>query len=196
MVVLIGAILAAGVRFLTRYEGSVDGTALPQFSWRWNAKPAAADLPSIPDATAVAADLGDLPAGVADFPRYMGLVGDGVVPDTGIQTDWKSHQPREVWRIPVGLGWAGFSVAGRRAVTQEQRGDDEYVTCYDIATGKLVWGHKDAVRFSEGMGGDGPRATPTIDVEKKLVYSLGATGILNCLDLATGQKKWGRNILT
>ncbi|MEZ0275735.1 MAG: PQQ-binding-like beta-propeller repeat protein, partial [Roseimicrobium sp.] len=99
-------------------------------------------------------------------------------------------------RIPVGLGWAGFSVAGRRAVTQEQRGDDEYVTCYDVATGKLLWGHKDAVRFSEGMGGDGPRATPTIDVEKKLVYSLGATGILNCLDLATGQKKWGRNILT
>ena len=194
VVVLIGIALVVAVRLLTRYEGSSDGTALPEFSWRW-AKPAGTDAPPVPDASAASADLSTLPAGLADFPRFMGLAGDGLVPDPGIVADWKTTPPREVWRIPVGLGWAGFAVAGRRAITQEQRGEDEYVTCYDIASGKLLWAHKDAARFSEGMGGDGPRATPTIDVERKLVYSYGATGILNCLALETGEKKWSKNIL-
>jgi outer membrane protein assembly factor BamB len=43
------------------------------------------------------------------------------------------------------------------------------------------------------MGGDGPRATPTIDGGN--VYALGATGRLNCLNGATGQAIWTRNIL-
>jgi hypothetical protein len=42
------------------------------------------------------------------------------------------------------------------------------------------------------MGGDGPRATPTFADGK--IYALGATGILNCLDAATGDLKWTQNI--
>jgi len=44
------------------------------------------------------------------------------------------------------------------------------------------------------MGGDGPRATPTIDGGQ--VFAMGATGILNCLDLETGEPVWSRNILS
>jgi outer membrane protein assembly factor BamB len=43
------------------------------------------------------------------------------------------------------------------------------------------------------MGGKGPRATPTIADGD--VYALGATGMLTCLELATGQVKWSVNIL-
>lgn len=194
LVVLTGALLVGAGRMLLRYEGSADGTAFPQFAWRWQTTPGV-NLSPLAEKVAAAADLGPIPAGLADFTRFMGVAGDGVVPDPGILTDWKAHPPREVWRMPVGLGWAGFAVAGRRAITQEQRGEEEYITCYDVVDGKLLWAHKDAARFSEAMGGDGPRATPTIDVPGKLVYSFGATGILNCLDLETGVKKWSRNIL-
>jgi outer membrane protein assembly factor BamB len=195
VVVLGTAVLLGAMMLLVRREGSADGTAFPKFVWRWT-KPEAPVLPPIAAGTATQVDSGGAPQGVADFPRFMGLNGDGVVADAGIHTDWASNAPRELWRIPIGLGWPGFSVAGRRAITQEQRSDEEYVTCYDIATGTLLWAHKDSARFSEAMGGDGPRATPTIDLENKLVYSLGATGILNCLELETGKKKWSRNILT
>ena len=43
------------------------------------------------------------------------------------------------------------------------------------------------------MGGDGPRATPTVYDNR--IYSLGATGILNCLEAATGRRLWSVNVL-
>jgi outer membrane protein assembly factor BamB len=195
VVALLGVAVATVLALTVRREGSADGTAFPKFTWRWT-KPSVVDLPAIAETPAPKADVGPPPTGVADFTRFMGVNGDGVIPDAGIQTDWKTHAPRELWRIPIGLGWPGFAVAGRRAITQEQRGEEEYVTCYDITNGSLLWSHKDRARFSEGMGGDGPRATPTLDLEKKLVYSLGATGILNCLELETGKLVWSRNILS
>jgi outer membrane protein assembly factor BamB len=42
------------------------------------------------------------------------------------------------------------------------------------------------------MGGVGPRATPTFHAGK--IYSLGATGILNCLDAATGDLTWSKDV--
>ena len=50
-----------------------------------------------------------------------------------------------------------------------------------------------AIGMKRRLRGVGPRATPTI-VEDR-VYTLGATGILNCLDLATGERVWSEDIL-
>lgn len=184
--------LAGAFKNLLRYDGSADGSALPKFTWRWNT---ARELAEPVLEKAKTADLSNLPAGLADAPRFMGPNSDGLMPGIAFDTDWKSHPPREVWRQAVGLGWSGFSVAGRRAITQEQRGEMECVTCYDITDGTLLWSHEDKTRFTEKMGGDGPRATPTIDAANKVVFTMGATGIVNCLDLETGAKKWSRNIL-
>jgi outer membrane protein assembly factor BamB len=70
----------------------------------------------------------------------------------------------------------------------EQRGDEEWVTCYEIATGKPVWGHAISARHENAMGGIGPRSTPTIHAGR--VYTLGSTGRVHCLDGATGEVVW------
>ncbi|MCH5373905.1 MAG: PQQ-like beta-propeller repeat protein [Planctomycetes bacterium] len=44
------------------------------------------------------------------------------------------------------------------------------------------------------MGGIGPRCTPTISEGK--VYALGATGVLRCLDGASGRQIWRDDIVT
>jgi outer membrane protein assembly factor BamB len=108
-----------------------------------------------------------------------------------IATDWTATPPVEVWRRAVGPGWSSFSVDGSRIYTQEQRGDDEVVACYDASTGAPVWTHGDKARFSETAGGPGPRGTPTLDGGR--VYTLGATGILNALDADDGALVWSHD---
>ncbi|MDA0283501.1 MAG: PQQ-like beta-propeller repeat protein [Planctomycetota bacterium] len=140
--------------------------------------------------------------------QYRGPARDGVVREIPININWGTS-PEEVWRHPVGAGWSSFSIvqvmppgltsdAHPRtqgyAFTQEQRGEQECVVAYEAETGNQIWAHGDDIRFEETLGGPGPRATPT--VAGTLVYSLGATGQLNCLNALTGEKVWATNILT
>lgn len=142
-----------------------------------------------------------------DWGEYRGPFRDGVVRDVKHDLNWM-ESPKEIWRHPVGAGWSSFSIAQTVRVstgsdappltkamllTQEQRAEEECVVAYDTATGDQIWVHEDTVRFEEPLGGPGPRATPTIDGQR--VYSLGATGLLNCLNVLTGQKVWATNIL-
>ncbi|HTH46767.1 MAG TPA: PQQ-binding-like beta-propeller repeat protein, partial [Candidatus Limnocylindria bacterium] len=127
------------------------------------------------------------------FPQFLGARRDGRVDDVRLARDWTAAPPKELWRHPVGLGWSGFVVADGLAITQEQVGEDELVTACALLTGTPIWAHTNHTRFREWQGGDGPRATPTI-VDHR-VYTYGATGILNCLDLATGRLRWSVDVL-
>ena len=191
--VLVSTGIWAFFKFAVRFEGSADGSAWPQLSFVWQKKdePGLKTLPQAQSASVLAA----APAGARDMPRFLGEKGDGVLPEAEFATDWAAKPPREVWRVEIGAGWGGFAVVGNRALTQEQRGEMECVTCYELSSGKLLWSHTDKARFEEIMGGIGPRATPTVDAAAGVVFTLGATGILNCLDLATGAKKWSAQVL-
>lgn len=129
----------------------------------------------------------------ADWPAYRGAERDGVIRTDLSHIDWKAA-PQELWRHPIGAGWSSFAVVGGLAFTQEQRGPKECVVCYEIETGRQVWEHADDARFEEALGGVGPRATPTVFGGR--VYSLGATGLLNCLEARTGKRLWQQNILS
>jgi outer membrane protein assembly factor BamB len=128
-----------------------------------------------------------------DWPGFRGPDRDGRLKEVRIATDWSAHPPRQIWRHAIGPGWSSFAAVGGRLYTQEQRGPDEVVVCYDAARGVERWAHRDAARFTESMAGPGPRATPTFHDGK--IYALGATGRLNCLDAAGGRLLWSRDIV-
>ena len=127
-----------------------------------------------------------------DWPGLRGADRDGIVHDLRIATDRSKSPPKQIWRQRIGPAWSSFAVVGQRLFTQEQRAEEEAVVCLDAANGREIWVHTDKARHWDGQGGAGPRGTPTFAADR--IYSLGATGVLNCLDAANGESKWMRNI--
>lgn len=193
--------LAWAAFILVRMDG-VDGSLSSAFSFRWSPTPEEHFLNELASgksahAPAVDAQLATLAPVTAeprpdDWPGFRGAARDGRVIGVKIATDWNQHPPRQLWRHAVGPGWSSFAVVGPRLFTQEQRGEEEAVVCYEVNSGTELWAHRDAARFSEPLAGPGPRATPTFHNGK--IYALGAAGKLNCLDAVTGKVLWSRDI--
>ncbi|HTI50050.1 MAG TPA: PQQ-binding-like beta-propeller repeat protein [Planctomycetaceae bacterium] len=192
------AVLAVAWGWLgfVRIEG-LDGDLHGDMHWRWTPT-AEQDFLAAKESAAGAMALGAVEAPVpvtlapGDWPEFRGPKRDGVVHGTMIATDWNAAPPRPLWRQRVGPAWSSVIVIGARLYTQEQRGDAEAVVCYDATTGHELWAHTDIARFEESVSGAGPRATPTFADGR--IYSLGGTGMLNCLDAATGKPHWSHNL--
>ena len=160
--------------------------------FRWSKTPEQALLAQAKEETATPASNVSAPASTeSNWSGFRGPQRDSTVHGTKIKTDWSAAPPVELWRKPIGPAWSSFAVQNGRFYTQEQRGDEESVSCYDVTTGKSIWRHSDNARFYESNGGAGPRATPALSNGR--VYAQGATGIVNALDAATGNVVWTRN---
>src|SRR6266568_3921478 len=167
-------LFACGVFTLLR-TGGIAGQGGSDLHWRWTPSPEqrllsqANDKPmALPSAPTVAKT-------AADWPGFRGPDRDGVVRGVRLETNWSRSPPVQLWRQPIGPGWSSFAVRGNLLYTQEQRGDEEVVACYDLTTGKPVWRHGDAARFWESNGGAGPRGTPSLSNDR--VCTFGGTGI-------------------
>lgn len=181
-------LMACGVWTLVRSNG-ITGYGLPEFVWRWAETSEEILLAgSGEEANETMYSLGA--ERWAHWPGFRGTDRDGIIHGLRIETDWSSSPPVELWRRPVGPGCSSFAIQGDLLFTQEQRGEDEVVSCYSMTTGEPVWKHSDAARFWDSHAGAGPRATPTF--YDSCLYTLGATGILNALDAVTGTVLWSR----
>ena len=159
------------------------------------AHPERRDIAALPAAMAKpAAKPGNPAPGRGNYwTDYRGPGRAGIYDQTSLNLDWPEDGPAELWRQQVGGGYASMVVADSLVFTIEQRRSREVVAAYRLESGRQVWEHSWSARFSESMGGDGPRATPTWNDGR--LYAQGANGHLACLSASDGKVLWERNIL-
>ena len=139
-------VLSTGMWIFLRTDG-MDAELHHEIKWRW-AETAEQRLmardnsesETLPTTTAVANI-------TAYWPGFRGPDRNSIIHGLQIRTDWSFTKPEEMWRRPIGPGCSSFAVSGSLFYTQEQLGENEIVSCYDLATGKPVWKHRDNARF-------------------------------------------------
>lgn len=125
----------------------------------------------------------------ADWPQFLGPNRDGTCSTSDLADTWPAGGPPVVWKKDVGQGFSGPVVSQGKLILFHRVGDKEIIECLDAKTGNRHWVSDYPTAYQDDFGFDeGPRATPTIGNGN--VYTLGAEGMLNCWDLATGRNVW------
>ncbi|MGE0538410.1 MAG: PQQ-binding-like beta-propeller repeat protein [Pirellulales bacterium] len=190
--IILAGLFCAGLAFRVLVRNvDLSGDLVPTFEFRWK-----------PNQDAILAEhrqshrLDDAKAAIQIeqvpeeeiSPGYRGLHRDGRVGEQSISLHWDAQPPSCRWHQPIGVGYSGFAVFGPMLVTLEQRNADEAVVAYDAKSGRELWDYSYPAFFTSVLSGEGPRATPCICDGK--VFSVGATGQLASVDLATGHADW------
>jgi outer membrane protein assembly factor BamB len=124
-----------------------------------------------------------------DWPQFLGPQRNGQYLGSDLADSWPKTGPPVIWKKDVGQGFSGPVVSQGRLILFHRLADQEKVECFDAKTGQSLWSYNYTTRYVDDFGFDeGPRATPTIDSGR--VYTLGAEGVLHCLDFASGKKVW------
>lgn len=128
-------------------------------------------------------------ARAADWPRFLGPTRDGVYVGSDLGDAWPADGPPIVWKASIGQGFSGPVVAAGRLILFHRRGDREIVECFDADTGRSRWSTDSPTPYKDDFGFDpGPRATPAIEGDR--VFTFGAAGRLDALDVRTGTRLW------
>ena len=127
-----------------------------------------------------------------DWPQILGPNRNGIAADDErLAEQWPQDGPPVRWERPVGSGYAGVAVAGRRVILFHRERGLEVAEAVDALTGETLWEDGTSTDFYPQVGGgDGPLCVPTVVGDRVVTY--GAQGELVCRDLSTGASQWSR----
>lgn len=136
--------------------------------------------------------LGSQDAGAQDWPQWRGPGRDNKVLGFKAPKAWP-RQLTEKWNVNVGIGESSPVLVGDRLFVLGRQGDDEVTTCLDAGSGKVLWQDRNATPAVTGAAArfPGTRSTPAVADGK--VCTLSVTGVVSCLDAATGAVVWRKD---
>jgi len=129
-------------------------------------------------------------AGAQQWPQWRGPTRDGVAAAQA-PASWPATLTKK-WAVTVGSGYATPIVANGRVYIHARSGEQETITAYDAVTGKPVWTEAYAAPYkvnpAAASHGPGPKSSPVLANGR--LYTFGISGILSCLDAASGKVIW------
>jgi len=152
-------------------------------------------------------------AGSNDWAQWRGPDRSGVSASKNLKLDWTQQQPGELWRKDIGMGYASPLVVGDRlyatgwykdAMLGDRFAYHQFLGCLNARTGQTLWQFNYPVKLCGWVMDDdrdgrhrftsmGPRATPALDGDR--LYTLDQAGEALCVDAATGNLVWKKNVL-
>jgi len=134
-------------------------------------------------------------ANAQDWAQWRGPNQDAICTETELIQSWPEGGPELVWEVTgLGAGYSTVSICDGKLFTMgDMKFDDEDAQCViavDMETHKILWTQKIGPIHKDERGG--PRCTPTID--DGLVYVIGTSGDMACLDADTGNIVWSKNL--
>lgn len=130
------------------------------------------------------------------WPQWGGPTRNFHVAEEGLNADWATEAPRELWRRELGEGYSGIAADGEKLYVMYRQDDHEHAVALDAATGDTIWTRRYPAPFHDktDLGpGPGPHATPSL--EANLVFTAGVTGIFHALDRNTGEVVWQHRLI-
>ena len=124
-----------------------------------------------------------------DWPQFRGVGRDAKVTGFKAPKTWPAEL-KQVWKINVGFGDATPALSGKKIYLAVRQNADEVILCLDAATGKELWRSAYPAPAVTGPASSHPgqRSTPAVSDGK--IVTFGVSGILTCLDAATGKVLW------
>ena len=127
--------------------------------------------------------------GAQEWPHFLGPGRDGRYLGPPLARAWAGGAPRELWRRPVGQGFAGPVVADERLLVFHRVRNRAVLEALDAETGAPIWRYDYPTSYRDDFGFDeGPRSAPVVAGGR--VYTFGAQGRLHAVDLETGAGVW------
>jgi outer membrane protein assembly factor BamB len=128
------------------------------------------------------------------FTQFRGNQRDGLASSTApLARSWNAGQPRQLWSVPVGEGYAGPIVWEGRVYLMDYDRDaqNDALRCLSLEDGREIWRYSYPVKIKRNHGMS--RTVPAI--HSNLIVAIGPKCHVLCLDARTGELKWGLDMV-
>jgi outer membrane protein assembly factor BamB len=126
-----------------------------------------------------------------DWPQWRGPNRDGRVTGFTAPATWPKTLT-EKWKVTVGQGDSTPALVGDKLYVFTLQDNQETTLCLQASDGKEVWKDQYAphttISGAPSRHGQGTRSSPAVAEGKVVTY--GFSGILSCLDAASGKVVW------
>lgn len=129
-----------------------------------------------------------------EWPQFRGPNLDGISPEnTPLARSWGPGEPKEMWAVALGEGYAGPAVSKGRVylMDYDQEKRQDALRCLSLEDGREIWRFAYPIRVKRNHGMS--RTVPV--VAGNLVAAMGPKCHVVCLDSGTGQLRWGIDLV-
>jgi len=128
-----------------------------------------------------------------DWPQWRGPMRTGHASAGARVPTTLSIEPKTVWKLKVGEGFASPVVADGKVFYFDNQDDKETLHAINAADHQELWRATVDDVFRDEQGPPGPRCTPLVDGDR--VYAQSGKGELHCLRTTDGELIWRVNFL-